>query len=158
MSKWDNYHKIEKFVKNELFFNYKKQITNHKTLSSNDFKQEIMLNIFTKVKDKYLNPIHYGYLKTTIRNTINDKYNIYQFVKKGKCNKNDPIQITHKEFNENDYESNEVIGVSLIEQELLSVIPLREVRLLQEHSKGYRTKESYKLIKTLKEKQWNNYQ
>ncbi len=157
-NKWKNYNKIEKFVKNELFFNYQKQISNHNTLSFNDFLQEIMLSIFSKVKDKYLDPIHYGYLKTTIKNTINDKYNFYQFVKKSKSNKKEPIKISHKEFNEKYYFKNEIIGENKIEQYFLLAIPFKEVKILQKHSEGLKTKESFKLIKKLKEQKWNNYQ
>ncbi len=150
INKWSNYNKIEKFVKNELFFNYNNQIKYHQTLTPEDFKQEILLKIFTKTNEKYLIPIHYGYLRTIIKNELYDKYNIYQFIKKGKNSKKPPQELTYKEFNENIYTNGIINHKYELESYFGNSISKQEIKILRNHSRGIKTIESNKLIRKLK--------
>ncbi len=153
MNKWETWKDLDKFISKELYFNYSSQIWNHQTLTMEDFKQEILQKIYSKVNEKYINPIHYGYIKRVIKNTLNDKYNIYQFIKKGKNSLKPPLKLTYTPFDEEIYENGSIDDENILSDYFEGVILPEELILLKQHSHGNKTLESKNLIRRLKRKE-----
>ncbi len=133
---------------------HKNRVRNHLTLELEDFVQFSIMKIlkYTNILGTNVSKQSKAYIGKIVRNEVGDKYQQMQFVKKGKNNKGDPVQVFKIEDETIIIDENTTMINRPIYSEFQNILTNSEIKILENYAydKSTNKKEFQKIVNKIR--------